>query len=111
MISYLLDTNIVIYTLKNKPPQVRTAFEQHYGKVAISSITVMELIYGAERSSNVQRSLNQIEGLTARLDTLVFDLQAAYHTGQIRADLAKNGTPDLCIAIGARAHNEYYPVK
>ena len=53
----------------------------------------MELIYGAERSSNVQRSLNQIEGLTARLDTLVFDLQAAYHTGQIRADLAKNGTP------------------
>ena len=108
MITHLLDTNIVIYTLKNKPRQVRTAFEKHYGKIAISTITIMELVYGAERSVDPQKNLAQIEGLVARLETLDYDDQAAYHTGQIRADLANKGTPigpyDQMLAGQARSN-------
>ncbi len=108
MITHLLDTNIVIYTLKNKPSQVRTAFEKHYGKIAISTITVMELVYGAERSVDPQKNLAQIEGLVARLETLDYVAQAAYHTGQIRADLANKGTPigpyDQMLAGQARSN-------
>ncbi|MDR2820936.1 MAG: PIN domain-containing protein [Desulfovibrio sp.] len=45
----LLDTNICIYMIKNKPPEVRKHFEQFVpGDIAISSITVAELRYGKE---------------------------------------------------------------
>lgn len=52
MLKYLLGTNIVIYTIKNRPHGVRAAFIQHNGQMAISIITYMELVYGAEKSSN-----------------------------------------------------------
>lgn len=107
MLKYLLDTNIVIYTLKNKPAAVRAAFSAHDGQMGISCITLMELIYGAEKSSNPQRNLSQIEAFAARLEVLSFDERAAAHTGQIRADLALAGKPigpyDQMIAGHARA--------
>ena len=43
----LLDTNICIYMIKNKPPEVRKRFEQFVpGDIGISAITVAELQYG-----------------------------------------------------------------
>lgn len=107
MIKYMLDTNIVIYTIKNKPEIVRKAFNRHYGQMCISSITYMELVYGAERSAYPERNLQEIEGFAARLDVLPYDERAAAHTGQIRAELAKQGTPigpyDQMIAGHARS--------
>lgn len=107
MLKYLLDTNIVIYTIKNKPAQVKQCFEQHYGQMCISSITLMELIYGAEKSAAVERNLRDIEGLIARMDVLPFDGIAATHAGQIRAELAQKGQLigpyDQMIAGHARA--------
>ena len=47
----MLDTNIVIYTVKNRPQRVREAFKCHQGQVCISTVTLGELIYGAERSA------------------------------------------------------------
>ena len=47
----MLDTNIVIYTIRNRPPAVREAFVAHYGQICISTVTFMELIYGAEKST------------------------------------------------------------
>ena len=52
MLKYLLDVNIVIYTIKNRPKEVRKAFRQHYGQICMSTVTYMELAYGAERSAN-----------------------------------------------------------
>lgn len=107
MLKYMLDTNIVIYTIKNKPQIVREAFKAHYGQICISTVTLMELIYGAEKSANPERNLADIEGLAARLDVLEFDDNAAVHTGQIRAELAKLGKPigpyDQMIAGHARS--------
>lgn len=93
MLKYLLDTNICIYTIKNKPQEVREAFNRFYGQFAISSVTLMELIYGAEKSVNPEKNLAVIEGFTARLEVLPYNFDAAVHTGQIRAELAKKGTP------------------
>ena len=103
----MLDTNIVIYTMKNKPASVRSAFKKHDGRMCISSITYMELVYGAERSANPERNLTSLEGFVARIDVLPLDDSAAVHAGQIRAELANLGTPigpyDQLIAGHARS--------
>ena len=107
MLKYMLDTNIVIFTMKNKPASVREMFKKHNGRMCISSITYMELVYGAERSSNPERNLTSLEGFVARMDVLPLDDSAAAHAGQIRAELARLGMPigpyDQLIAGHARS--------
>ena len=47
MLKYLLDTNIVIYVLKRRPKEVLEIFNRNASRMAISSITLSELIFGA----------------------------------------------------------------
>lgn len=107
MIKYLLDTNMVIYTMKKRPPQVKVSFKQHEGQMAISTVTLGELFFGAEYSQQVERNLADIESMSARLEVLPFDEKAAYHFGQLRAELYKTGRAigpyDMMIAGQARA--------
>ena len=107
MLKYLLDTNIVICTMKNRPQQVRRRFKQHDGQMCISAVTLGELVFGAEHSQQVERNLTDIEAMAARLEVLPFDSKAAYHFGQIRATLYAMGPPigpyDMMIAGHARA--------
>lgn len=107
MIKFMLDTNICIFTIKNKPEVVREAFNRHHGQLCISTVTLMELIYGAEKSAAPEKNLATIEGFAARLDVMSFDEEAAAHTGMIRSELAKAGTPigpyDQMIAGHARS--------
>ena len=107
MLKFMLDTNICIFTIKDRPQEVRSAFKQHQGQMCISSVTFMELIYGAEKSSNPERNLADVEGFAARLDVLNYGREAAVHTGQLRAELSRAGTPigpyDQMIAGHARS--------
>ena len=107
MLRYMLDTNICIYTIKNNPAAVREKFQQHQNHLCISSIVLSELLYGAEKSSQPEKSLALIEGMAARLEVLNFDEHAAAHAAEIRADLARKGTPighyDVLIAGHARS--------
>lgn len=107
MLKYMLDTNIVIYTMKNRPAEVKEAFNAKEGQLCISSVTFMELIYGAEKSSNPAKNTQSIEAFSARLEVLDYDAAAAQHTGQIRAELARKGRPigpyDQMIAGHARS--------
>lgn len=107
MLKYMLDTNIVIYTLKNKPVRVRKALERHAGEMCLSTVTLGELIYGAEKSTHTEQNLSVIEGLAARLEVASFDSRAAMHFGQIRAELSRSGAAigpyDMMIAGHARA--------
>jgi tRNA(fMet)-specific endonuclease VapC len=91
MIKYMLDTNICIFTIKNKPQIVREAFNRHSGQLCISAITLMELIYGAEKSAAPEKNLAIVEGFVARLDVLPFDNDAAAQAGMVRSELAKAG--------------------
>lgn len=103
----MLDTNIVIYTIKNKPFEVRSAFNQHEGQMCISSITTGELVYGAERSEQPEKNMQIVEGLLSRLDIFPYEYQDSIHFGQIHAELYKSGRPirpyDMMIAAHARA--------
>lgn len=107
MLKFLLDTNICIFTIKNRPQSVREAFKRHHGQMCISTVTLMELIYGAEKSLQPERNLADVEGFAARLEVLDYGYKAAAHTGQVRAELAKAGTPigpyDQMIAGHARS--------
>ena len=91
MLRYMLDTNILIYTVKNKPEAVRLHFEAHVGEICTSSVTAMEMLYGARKSQSVRRNLDVIDALLSRLTVLDFDLTAAEHAGAIRASLASDG--------------------
>lgn len=107
MLKYMLDTNICIFTVKNRPDHLREVFNRHHGQMCISAVSLMELIYGAEKSASPERNLAVVEGFAARLDVLPYDEIAAGHTGQLQAELAKSGTPigpyDQMIAGHARS--------
>jgi len=107
VIKYMLDTDILIYTIKNKPDPMRDVFQRHHGLLCLSAVTLGELIYGAEKSEQSLRNLADVEGIAARMAVMPFDDQAAVQFGQLRAELAKKGKPigpyDVMIAGHARA--------
>lgn len=91
MIKYLLDTNIVIYVLKLRPIQVLEIFNKNTTCMAISSITLSELFYGAEKSANVHKNLEAIEDFISHLDVLPYAEKASQHYGRIKSVLEKRG--------------------
>ena len=105
---YLLDTNTVIEALRRRDDTLRRRFVENDTQMAVSTVTVAELAYGSERSSDPARNRRAVDGLIGRLVVLDLDMPAAEHSGQIRAQLAAKGTPigpyDLLIAGQARAH-------
>ena len=107
MLKYLLDTNIAIYVIKNKPAGAATAFNREAGHLALSSISLAELLHGCEKSQFPQRNLARVEDFCSRLVVLSYDARAAAHYGNIRANLERKGTPigvnDLHIAAHARS--------
>jgi tRNA(fMet)-specific endonuclease VapC len=107
MLRYLLDTNIVIYVLKRRPVEVLATFNANASRMAISSITLAELMHGAEKSQRVNENLATIEDFCSRLEVLTYGMKAAQHYGAIRAALEKIGQPigvnDLHIAAHARS--------
>jgi tRNA(fMet)-specific endonuclease VapC len=106
---YLLDTNICIYLIKNRPPEVPRQFRRHDpSQVGISTITVFELEYGAEKSSQGSRARKALARFIAPLGILDLDLRAAREAARIRARLERAGTPigpyDLLIAGMAKSN-------
>ena len=107
MLKYLLDTNIVIYVIKRKPIGALQLFNTHAGHMAISSITLAELLHGAAKSTAPERTLSVVEDFCSRLEVLTYGPKAAQHYGSIRASLEMIGKPiginDIHIAGHARS--------
>ncbi len=107
MLRYLLDTNIVIYVIKRRPLSALALFNENAGHMAISSITLAELMHGAEKSNAPTRSLTAVEDFCSRLEVLPYGPKAAMHYGNIRARLESRGQTiglnDLHIAAHARS--------
>ena len=108
MPTYMLDTNICIYVMKNYPPNLLGKFNTLAEQLCISSITLGELHYGAEKSARRADNLIAIQHFTARLDVLAFEAKAAAHYGQVRAELERAGA--ICgphdMQIGGHARSE-----
>lgn len=107
MLAFLLDTNIAIYVIKHRPPHVRRKFVAATGRLAISSITLAELLHGVHKSSQPEASQRRVDDFCSRLEVLTYSDQAARHYGDIRATLELIGRPigvnDIHIAAHARS--------
>lgn len=107
MLKYLLDTNIAIYVIKCRPLEVLEKFNANASRMAISVITLAELIHGAEKSTHVATNLSVVEDFCSRLEVLPYTAKTAQHYGSIRADLERAGKTigvnDLHIAAHARS--------
>ncbi len=107
MLKYMLDTNIAIYVIKRRPLEALETFNLHAGQLCISSITLAELLHGAEKSAKPEHNLRQVEDFVSRLEVLPYGSNAAAHYGDIRADLERKEIPigvnDLHIAGHARS--------
>ncbi|MDQ0574324.1 type II toxin-antitoxin system tRNA(fMet)-specific endonuclease VapC [Agromyces albus] len=104
---FLLDTNILIFALRERTPTLRERLTEHFGRMAVSVITVAELQYGIERSSDPARNRRATDEFLSLVEVQPLSAPAAEHAGEIRAALAAVGRPigayDVLIAGHARA--------
>ncbi|UEM06958.1 type II toxin-antitoxin system VapC family toxin (plasmid) [Skermanella rosea] len=107
MLRFMLDTNVCIRVLRDRPPSARIRFNAESASLCISTVTLAELLHGAAKSGRPIEKRHEVERLVARLEVLPFDDEAAAHYGEIRADLERSGTIigpyDLMIAGHARS--------
>lgn len=106
---YLLDTNICIYLIKEKPPEVLARFTAlKPTQIYLSAISVFELYYGVENSQVPKRNLTALENFLRPMNVVDFTSKEAKYAAKIRADLKRKGTPigayDIQIAATALAH-------
>ena len=88
----MLDTNICIYIIKNRPKSVKERFlEFEIGELCISTITVSKLMYGAFKSEYTEKNLKAIENFLIPFEIVDYDFMAAVEYGKIRAYLEKSG--------------------
>ena len=91
---YLLDTNICIYLIKNSYPfMTEKVFSYEPSDIAISSITVFELEYGAAKSKWGEETKRKIAVFLSPFTILPFSTEDAIAAGQVRAQLEKSGRP------------------
>lgn len=92
-LSYLLDTNICIYIMKQKPKAVLDKFEQlAVGMVGMSAITYGELLYGAQKSNNSRKAEKIIHQICDYIPPLPISLKVSEFYAELRASLEKKGT-------------------
>lgn len=107
MLEFMLDTNIVIYVIKNRPASAREAFNRREARLCMSVITLAELEHGARKSSAPERNLRVVADFASRLTVLEYGARVASHYGAIRAELERRGESigvnDLHIAAHARS--------
>jgi tRNA(fMet)-specific endonuclease VapC len=105
-----LDTNAVIAALNQRTSPVLIRIEDAIGSgatLAISSIVLFELRYGAAKSARPERNTQRIaDFLTGPIEVLPFEPADAEEAGDIRAALERAGTPigpyDILVAAQAR---------
>ncbi len=99
---YLLDTNICIHFLRGKFGLIEKFDELGPENFAISEITLAELVFGAENSTNPKKNLELIEIFTNQV-IIVFN--AIYIYGKEKARLRAKGLmiSDFDLLIGCTA--------
>jgi tRNA(fMet)-specific endonuclease VapC len=103
---YLLDTNVCVDYLSGRyPGVVRRVHDSAPADLALSSVVVAELRYGADRSGRPRANHARVDVLVAEVPPLEFDHDAADAYGRLRAGLEAAGAPigpnDMLIAAQA----------
>jgi tRNA(fMet)-specific endonuclease VapC len=107
MLRYLLDTNLCIRVLRDRPASLRDRFNLEADGLCISTIVLTELLHGTAKSARPDHNRREVESFAARLEVLAFDSDAAGHAADIRAALERDGLGiggyDVLIAGHARS--------
>jgi len=107
MLKYMLDTNVCVRVLRDRPQNIRERFNQEARALSISSIVLFELLHGAEKSARPVENRQAVEAFAERLSVLDFDADASAHGANIRAELERQGNVigayDTLIAGHARS--------
>lgn len=108
---YMLDTNIIIYLMKNKPPIVREKINQmtKTHELCMSFVSYAELLKGVQGSENPQKAQANLERITQYINVVYADKATCEYYGKWASLLKKQGMPignnDLWIACHALASN------
>ena len=107
---YLIDTNICIYIMNQRPEKVIRKFKNiEVGQIGISSISVSELSYGVAKSRQKKQNAKRLEEFLIPFGILPYDENASKYYGKIRSELESLGQVigplDMLIAAHARSEN------
>ena len=107
---YLVETNVCIFLMKNTyPAMTRRFLSMDPSDFYISSVTLYELVYGAEKSKWGERNRNNLMLFLSPFSIIPFDGNDAYYAGKIRNYLEERGTMigpyDVQIAAQGLARN------
>ena len=105
---YMLDTNICSYIIRNRPESVKEKLKEveRLHQVALSSIVVSELLYGAYRKGS-QKLIEAVKCFISGFVVYDFDSKAAEEYALLRTEIERKGAVigayDLQIAAHARS--------
>jgi tRNA(fMet)-specific endonuclease VapC len=106
-VKWMLDTDTCIAVIKKHPGALKKLRGKSIGQVGVSSITLGELAFGAEKSSRPKDAHDALSEFLLALEIAAFDDHAAMRYGEVRAALARRGRPvgPLDTLIGSHAHS------
>jgi tRNA(fMet)-specific endonuclease VapC len=91
-VKVLLDTDTCIHIIRQKRPDVLANFKTYdVGDIAVSSITVGELMYGALKGDAAEKNIRALEHFLQPLEVVSFDHLAAEVYGRVRLELTRFG--------------------
>lgn len=107
MLASLLDTNLCVRALRDRPANIRDRVKAEFDSICISSVVRYELYVGAALAGDSDRKRREVDDFLSPFPCLEFDDDAAFHAADIRADLTRKGNLigpyDLLIAGHARS--------
>lgn len=107
--SYLIDTDIVIYSLKGDERVTKNFHEYRNSPKSLSVITYGELVYGAKKSTAVEKNLARAYRIAEVFPIIDITPAVVGTFGAIKTALEQEGNivadMDLLIAATALTHN------
>ncbi len=88
---YIIDSDILIYFLKNHPKVVNKFAEAEADDIGITIITYAELLFGAYNSLKIKKNLSKIKSFLETMTIVDFDKPAADIFARLKSDLRKEG--------------------
>ena len=107
---YYLDTNIIIYALKNQFPSIKEHFLQTPSTcIVVPSVVLAEIEYGARKSNDYNKTIALYNAFTKSFQTVSFNQKSVLEYGLIRSNLERKGQTigqnDLLIASIVKSNN------
>src|SRR5439155_23126504 len=105
--THLLDTDICIGVLRQRPGMVQRLSQLAPTDCAVSMVTVYELLCGVEKARDPAKERQKVQRFVSAIIELPLERAAAESAAQVRAHLERLGQPigpyDLLIAGHALA--------